>query len=554
MANITATPITRKAALIAAASSTAALLAGCDSQSQSKDSAGQVEDDGLLRISIDAPLSLDPHQAADEASVVAVSQLFDPLMAFDYESGELTGRAALLYKMSDDAKTFTFTLRHGAFHNGDTVEAADFKRAWERIVSPKSAASTELGASPVAYLLSLVAGYDELAAGSATGLSGVEAADAKTLKVTLAQPFAEFATVLTHPALSPVPADAEKDVAAFAKQPQGNGAFKLTGAWKAGESIDLALHEERAGTSAFVDGCHLVVRKSVSDAYKDFQAKKLDVVSVPAGQAADVLGDNNAAGDGMTLASDARVAMGADLTTYMLSFNCRREPLDSAGVRRALSQAIDREGLCEELYHDLRVAATGVIAPALAPSDEAWPYTALDAAAAREGLETAWPIDSGDTRALTVFYDEEGSAEDVLKYLKKAFAKVDVTLELKGLSWKKLKSRLSAGEYDMAYMAWTPDYPSADAVLYPLFLSENGQNVSGYAADDVDAALAEARSTVDTEARVQAYAKVDALVAEACPVAPISHGSITALAGEAVVSLTVDPAHVPHLDQAETNL
>ena len=92
------------------------------------------------------------------------------------------------------------------------------------------------------------------------------------------------------------------------------------------------------------------------------------------------------------------------------------------------------------------------------------------------------------------------------------------------------------------------------AVLYPLFLSENGQNVSGYAADDVDAALAEARSTVDTEARVQAYAKVDALVAEACPVAPISHGSITALAGEAVVSLTVDPAHVPHLDQAETNL
>ena len=72
MANITATPITRKAALIAAASSTAALLAGCDSQSQSKDSAGQVEDDGLLRISIDAPLSLDPHQAADEASVVAV--------------------------------------------------------------------------------------------------------------------------------------------------------------------------------------------------------------------------------------------------------------------------------------------------------------------------------------------------------------------------------------------------------------------------------------------------------------------------------------------------
>ena len=44
-----------------------------------------------------------------------------------------------------DNTVFTFHLMKGAkFHNGDSVDAAAFKRGWERIVNPKMATPSEI--------------------------------------------------------------------------------------------------------------------------------------------------------------------------------------------------------------------------------------------------------------------------------------------------------------------------------------------------------------------------------------------------------------------------
>ena len=91
------------------------------------------------------------------------------------------GKAAESWEANGDNTVFTFHLMKGAkFHNGDSVDAASFKRGWERIVNPKMATPSEIN-----YHLSPVKGYDEFLAGSATELTGLRAVDESTFEVTL---------------------------------------------------------------------------------------------------------------------------------------------------------------------------------------------------------------------------------------------------------------------------------------------------------------------------------------------------------------------------------
>ena len=167
--------ISRRGLIGATCLLTSALMAGC---AQDGAPAGDAENlEGILSIGILRPVSLDPFALVGTSAEQVASQIFEPLVRFDYTAGELVGAAAERFDVSEDARIFTFHLRERVFHDGSAVTARDFKRAWERLVNPASAASAELGASPNAYRLALVEGYDALAAGDASALSGVSCLD-----------------------------------------------------------------------------------------------------------------------------------------------------------------------------------------------------------------------------------------------------------------------------------------------------------------------------------------------------------------------------------------
>ena len=47
--------------------------------------------------------------------------------------------AAESYKLSEDGKTYTFTLHDSKWSNGDPVTAHDFEYAWKRAINPETA-------------------------------------------------------------------------------------------------------------------------------------------------------------------------------------------------------------------------------------------------------------------------------------------------------------------------------------------------------------------------------------------------------------------------------
>ena len=249
-----------------------ASLSGCtgtasDGGSSTPPAAGSAASEpATLSLGILEPVCIDPFNAVDEAGAQVAYQLFDPLTRYDFEAGELVYLAAESCAASEDRRTFTFVLREATFHDGTPVRSADFKRAWERIASPISAATQYHGASSAAYLLSLVEGYQALRDGSATGLSGVACHDDRTLAVTLSIPYADFPYVVANPCLAPVPAAAEEDAAAFAVRPVGNGPFSLAEAYSKGDAgLELVAYDGYAGDAPRIAGARLAVYQTMSD-------------------------------------------------------------------------------------------------------------------------------------------------------------------------------------------------------------------------------------------------------------------------------------------------
>jgi hypothetical protein len=83
--------------------------------------------------------TLDPAIGYDWQNWSMIKSLFDGLM--DYEPGttELMPDLASDYTVSEDGKTYTFTLRQGVkFHNGREMTAEDVKYSLDRVVRPET--------------------------------------------------------------------------------------------------------------------------------------------------------------------------------------------------------------------------------------------------------------------------------------------------------------------------------------------------------------------------------------------------------------------------------
>ena len=92
----------------------------------------------VVLMSIGDASTIDPHDAYDSASGDVIEQVYDTLYRY---AGDGTGNAiieprlATGYSMSEDGKTYTFTLRDDVyFSNGDLMEASDVVYSWCRVL------------------------------------------------------------------------------------------------------------------------------------------------------------------------------------------------------------------------------------------------------------------------------------------------------------------------------------------------------------------------------------------------------------------------------------
>lgn len=177
-----------------------------------------------LRISFASyPTSLDPRMSGDFVSATMVGLLYDGLTRC-LPDGSPEPALADSVEISDDLKSYVFSLREAYWSDGRRVVARDFEQSWKQQLDPKSP-------SLCTYLFYPILNAEKAAKGE-KGLNevGIYAIDDQTLKVELEYPTAYFLSLTSFPSFLPV--------ASHTEAPVVNGPFTLE---KEGSQSELVL-------------------------------------------------------------------------------------------------------------------------------------------------------------------------------------------------------------------------------------------------------------------------------------------------------------------------
>jgi oligopeptide transport system substrate-binding protein len=469
---------------------------------------------GTLRIAlVSDPFSIDPRFVSDAEGELVVGALFEPLVRLD-DDLRVVPAAAESFEIDDEGREITFTLREATFHDGTPVTAADFARAFSRIAD-----GTAEPLSFLAFLLEPVEGFDraQVAGG---GLAGVTAVDELTLTVRLVEPLPGFVATLANPSLVPLPAIADEDPTTFAAQPVGNGPFQLLEPYEPGEFLRLTAYPEHH-RAPLVDEVLLSVygddpgRQRQWDDLVDGQLHVAQVAPERLDDAAERFG---VAEDGYT---GPGLLQGVTATVYLYGFDTTQEPFDDPRVRRAISLALDRDALADEVMQGTRLPADALVPPPIPGSqpgvcdhcrhapDEARALLE-EADVELEGLVLAH--NRGATHAAIA----ERMAADIE-------AALDLEVELHADDLQGFVQGVRRGDTPVFRLGWEPTEPDPGAYLHPLFHSSQVglENVTRYVNDDVDALLEEARAAEMVGTGLARYREAERLVLADAPVVPL---------------------------------
>jgi oligopeptide transport system substrate-binding protein len=482
------------------------------------------------------PPTLDPALCTDSSSSTVINQIFEGLTQRKLGEGGVEPAIAERWDVSEDGKEYVFYLRDGVkWTNGDPVTAEDFEYAWKRVLDPRTA-------SDYAYLLWFIEGAEaantlELpdeeeepdkyaeAVKELEGLLdqvGVKAEDAKTLRVNLIAPAPFFLDLMAFFTFMPVNKNAVESNEAWAAEPSAivsNGPFKLV-EWNHKSNLVLVKND------AYWDKDKVKLEKinivQISDpatsltAYENNEFDMADSGLVPLP-------------DTPRLLESGEAQRTAFLATYYLDFNCSRKPLDDPRVRKALSLAIDRQSIVDNVTKGGQIPAMafcppGIYNPATEKDfrEEAGNYFKdADIETAKQLLADAGYPDGKGFPKLTLLYNTEGAHKDIMQAIQQMWKKnLGIEVNLGGEEWQVfLKTRVQ-GNYDIARDGWIGDYIDPMTFL-DMFLSNSPQNNPKWKNTEFDDLIREAKSTNDQAARMQALHDAEEIFIGEMPISPI---------------------------------
>lgn len=418
----------------------------------------------------------------------------DALLKVNPDS-EYIGDLATDWKMSDDALTYTFTLREGVkFSDGSDFTAEDVVFTYETVMENQ-------GANENVDL---------------SRLESVKAVDDKTVEFKLKEPYSPFLD--TAAMLQIVPSDAY-DSEAFDKYPIGTGAYKMV-QYDTNQQMILEVNENYFGETPDIEKVTLVYMDSDA-AFAAAQSGQLDIVMVGTAYAGETL-------DGMTLQRFETM----DVRNISLPVNEEQTMTNQAGeevtvgnnatcdkaVREALSIGIDRQAIIDNAFNGIGKPAVNFTDNLLWASTDDYEDDRVDEAI--QILEDAgWKDSNGDgvreKDGVDCAFDVYALGGDQDRFqlgsaLAEDAAKLGIKITMKTSTWDEAtKLENSNG----IVWGWGQYSPTVLDSMYnsARYLSGGYDDPSGLQNDAVDAKIEEAIGAKTQEEAIAAWKEVQKL-------------------------------------------
>ncbi len=463
---------------------------------------------GTFRFGISEPTAIDPYNAQESEGLLVTKYLFTGLITVGPE-GDVHPGVATKWESNDDCTKWTFNLKTGTkFHNGEEVTSESFKRGWERVAAKDSA-------SEVSYHLDGIKGFDEMQAGTATTLSGLDASDPAKLVVTLKDPNCEFYLRTYHPVFSPVPSTAGSPTTntAYVEQPIGNGPFMMDGPWQHNVGIKLKRFDGyKVGHPAYLDSVEITITANGNqDEYAGYQNGTFDWARMPTPVLSQARSTYQPQGQWIT-----RTTNGMNYLLVMVT----KKPLDSAKARKALSMAINRDAIINGVFKGSQSPADSLVPPAFPDA-----YQKGVCAACTYNLDEAKKLakEAGLTPGTELnfqFNVDAGHEEWTAAVKDQLETNLGLKVSLGGVQFKDmLNNEQQPGSTGIYRAAWGADYPTPGNFLEPLLSTDAigapadkptvGDNRGRYSNKKFDSLLEEAKSEKEESKRVSLYQQAE---------------------------------------------
>ena len=523
-------------------------LAGCGGNSK--------EDTSTYTYSSELDIkNLDSSDADDQCSLRAIHAVIDGLMKTD-KKGNITYGIAKSEEVSEDGLTHTYKLRKDAkWVNGDPVTANDFVYAWHRIFKNKGN-YYYMFADGIASIQGAQELSDKIDAGEKLtdddlNSMGVKALDDYTLEVKTTVRVSFLDELLAFPPFYPINEKfAEKQGNKYGKSAKtilGNGAFTMTN-WEPGSVAEFEKNE------SYYDQKHVKLNKLVM---KLVQEPKVAAQAFEAGET-DYAPINSDLVD--KYKDDEAFKQVYDGFLFYISVNFQNSDLANLNVRKAISLAINRKDLCENVLKDGSQAAKGFVPSGLSISpegkdfrDEAPSYTSYDKKAAQAALDEGLKELGKSEITLRVTYGTDESPMDVFAtYLQNALSKLDgIKVEMVATTKQdRIYNKQKNGDYDLVVTRWGPDYGDPTTYL-TIALSTNSNNYGKWSNSEYDQLVGQVGVESDVNKRWQEMKDAEKILLDDYAYIPVFEKGVATLQNPKVKNLVIKPCRTISFEYVE---
>jgi peptide/nickel transport system substrate-binding protein len=277
---------------------------------------------GTLSIAVSGdPISFDVHQEPSILSLEPMVPIYNGLVTYDLViTDKIVGDLAERFEVSADGLVYTFFLRSNVkWHDGVPFTAEDARYSFERMRQPP-------------------AGVRSIRSPELTFVKSIQAADDRTLKITLTQRYGSFLQQLATDWFLVMPKHILEAKQHMKTEAVGTGPFKLKSYTK-GVSVELVRNPDyfKPGLP-YLDGIIYLIIKDPATR----------VAALRTGQAhmSGHIFANLAPSEAAALRREApgmEIVRAPGLSSAWFHLNLRRKPLADVRVRRAISISFDRQ-------------------------------------------------------------------------------------------------------------------------------------------------------------------------------------------------------------------
>lgn len=212
-----------------------------------------------------------------------------------------------------------------------------------------------------------------------------------------------------------------------------------------------------------------------------------------------------------------------------LSLNTTHEPLNDSRVRKAISYAINRDAIVDNVYHGYANSSTSLIPNGVIGYKE--PEVTYDLTLAKKLLSDAGYADGFEFNVIAI----DTIRKNTLEYIKLDLAQLDINLTYDLVTMQEAVDQMNANEHDAILVGWA--FSTDPNGVLPVLLgtgSGKTQNSSRYSNVVFDDLVSQARAETDLEQKRLIYEEVNEIVTNDSPIIVLLNPMVSSAASKSI--------------------